>query len=458
MKNLSYILIILFIFTGCKARKGLQTSVEEVVTPKPTWIDNRPNSSAFYIGIGSSSKTLDPSGFAEAAKNNAFNDLVSEISVNIHGESFLQVLEVNYQFEEQFTSMITATSTERIEGFERMGTWQDEGHYYVYYRLSKSEHARIKKEMKDGVLSQAFDLYEYGREEEDLGDIVGALTNYLQALKVMEPYWNETTEYMVNNQSIHLDNLIYGAVLNISNGLLVDSDMEVVLSSGNDFQEVLELTIMTHGKYSKNIDVSYDYDRGNYMRRKTVTSNEFGKVAIPVRHPNIKNKDNFISIEIDLLDRIPSELKTGMMKAVVKNIKPIQKQIPIDLQMPSIYIVSTEKNMGEAMTGKMLSDALKNELIKSNFYIVASESTADYFIELGANTSAMGTSQGFHVCHLTFSFQVLAVDNGNVVFQKTESSIKGLQLNYKAAGIESYKKGVKKIKRDVVPEFIEILF
>lgn len=443
---------------GCHGTRSIRETPKEEITEKPSWIDERPFSATYYIGIGSASKRIEPTDFAEVAKNNALNDLVSEISVNIQGESFLHVLDVNYQFEEQFLSNITTTSNEHVEGFERMGTWQDGDNYFVYYRLSKATHDRLKKEMKEAVLSQAVDLYKLGQEDEEQGNVVFALNNYLQAIKTMEPYWNEPNEFLVDGAIVHLDNLIYASILDVAGGLTIQYQPKIILSSENQFEEMFVVKIKSNNKNARGVYLSYDYDRGKYMRRKEIMSDNVGELTIPIRHPNIKNKDNFLSLEIDLTQMIAAELKTGMMAAVIKNIQKIQRQIPINLLMPKIFVASVEKNLGQPMNGKILSDALKNELIKNNFQIVNSEQYADYFIEMGANTSKMGTSQGFHTSFLNFSIQMTDVKSGTMVFQKTESAIKGLQLNYEAAGIESYKKGQKKIKREIVPEIIEGIF
>jgi len=454
-----YILIVLSALSliGCRGTRAIRETPEEEITPKPNWVNERPVSSAYYIGVGSASKRAQPTDFAEAAKNNALNDLVSEISVHVQGESFLQAMDINYHFSEQFLSTITATSNEHIEGFERMGTWQDDENYYVYYRLSKATHDRIKKEMKEAVLCKALDFYQLGQSEEEKGNVVFALNNYLEGLKTLEPYWNETNEYLVNGALVHLDNLIYGSVLELANELTVQHDSQIILSSDNQFEKMVEITILSKNKKARGVYLSYDYDRGKYVRKKEIMSDQNGKVLVPVRHPNIKNKDNVLSIEVDLSNMISPELKKGMMAAVIDKIPKIQRQIPIDLILPRIFVASAEKNLDQPMNGKMLSDALKNALIKNGFSLVNSEQNTDYFIELGANTTKMGTSQGFHTSYLTFSIQMTQANSENIVYQKTESSIKGLQLNYIAAGIESYKKGVKKIKREIVPEMIEAL-
>jgi len=458
MKKYTFIFLSAILLMGCHGTRSIRELPKEEVSPKPNWIEDRPVSSAYYIGIGSASKTLEPINFAESAKNNAFSDLISEISVNVRGESFLQVLDVNYHFEEQFLSTITATSSEYIEGFERMGTWQDDKNYFVYYRLSKATHDRLKKELKEAVLSQAEDLYQMGKEDETQGNVVFAMNNYLQALKTMEIYWNEPNEFLVDGALVHLDNLIYTSIIDITSNLTLDFEPNIVLSSDNQFEQLFSVLIKSNDKNARGVILSYDYDQGKYMRRKEIQTDQNGELMIPIRHPNIKNKDNVLSLEIDLSNMIASELKTGMMAAVIKKINKIQRQVPIQLVMPKVFITSVEKNLDQAMSGKILSDALKNELLKNNFQIVTSELQANYFIELGANTQKMGTSQGFHTSFLNFSLQMTDVQNKNIVFQTTENSIKGLQLNYPAAGIESYKKGAKKIKREIAPQIIESLF
>jgi hypothetical protein len=45
--------------------------------------------------------------------------------------------------------------------------------------------------------------------------------------------------------------------------------------------------------------------------------------------------------------------------------------------------------------------------------------------------------------------------SGDVAFSETLSSVKGLQLNKDAAGIEAYKKGKEKVEQQLTPKLLQ---
>src|SRR5690606_16411007 len=146
--GLVFIFAALIFTIGCKGKKEISKEDKVVSAPvaAPKWVNARPHNSAYYIGIGSSSKTAQPFDYQNVAKKNALNDLASEISVRVQGQTFLNSLEVNKNFSEEFISTISTTTDEKIENFEVAGIWENDKEYWTFYRLSKSEFQRQKSE------------------------------------------------------------------------------------------------------------------------------------------------------------------------------------------------------------------------------------------------------------------------------------------------------------------------
>ena len=88
---------------GCKSKKNLSES--EISSKKsPEWVSQRPISSSYYVGIGVASILKNPTDYASIAKNNALNDLASEIEVKINSNSVLYNLEQNSKYREDYLS------------------------------------------------------------------------------------------------------------------------------------------------------------------------------------------------------------------------------------------------------------------------------------------------------------------------------------------------------------------
>jgi hypothetical protein len=215
-----YIAIALLAFAACKGHKDVVTDPQATVpaqVPQPAWVSARPSGAFDYIGIGSCPKAR--TDYQESAKKSALNDLASEISVRVEGNSLLSTLDEKARFTETFTSNINTSTNEQLEGYEQVDTWQNATEYYVYYRLSKSEHARIKAERKAKAIAQAKDGYMRAQQQLVMGDLKGAFDQDLRALIAMKEYWGESDVVAVGDRQVPLANEIFADLQRLTNGV-----------------------------------------------------------------------------------------------------------------------------------------------------------------------------------------------------------------------------------------------
>ncbi|MEO8733938.1 MAG: LPP20 family lipoprotein, partial [Flavobacteriales bacterium] len=103
----------ILVFGACKS-KQVATQVEVPVNKEadlPAWVRSRPVTDTYYIGIGQCPKGR--ADYLETAKKNALNDLASEISVTVEGNSLLYTLDRKQSFDEQYTSTIKTRTNEQ---------------------------------------------------------------------------------------------------------------------------------------------------------------------------------------------------------------------------------------------------------------------------------------------------------------------------------------------------------
>ena len=197
-------------FAACK---GSQQAADRIETPvnteadRPEWVRSRPITDQYYIGVGRSSKAL-PEPY-ETAKKNALNELASEISVIVEGNSLLHSIESRQRFDESFTSTIKMRTSEQLEGFELVDSWENDKEYWVYYRLSKAEHARLKAEKKARALGNAKDLHFRSKESLATGDLRSTFDQLLRGLLAMKEYWGENDLVEVDGRQVPLANEMF---------------------------------------------------------------------------------------------------------------------------------------------------------------------------------------------------------------------------------------------------------
>jgi hypothetical protein len=448
-----------FLICGCGDKKIIQETVEPAMA-QPNWISDRPIQSGYYVGVGSSSKNEHPLDFSQVAKENALLDLASEIRVTISGESFLSTLEVNDYFQEEFISKISTSTKEYLEGYDLMDTWEDEGQYWSFYRLSVGEYNRIRAERKQSAMKRSADNLRRAKSFELEGDVRGAISNYLDGLVGIHEYWTESNEFELNGESIYLDHELHHGFKDLLRDIQIEPNpLEVVLDQMNLYKEDVKILVHLRGNPVRDFPLKYrvTFD-GGYNRFLSIRTNSAGLATIRIENVSLEGSST-TRLEIESgMDKLDFEgIEMQVRKPLMDEISFSSRQIPVRLVLPSMSIESQESNLGATISAPMISTTLRSELASQGIRIVSSSAQADYIVRITAASKESGTSQGFHVTHLDVNIEVLHRITGEVVYSWQENSIKGLQLNFESAGKEAYKKAAKKMEQIVGTEIIEAI-
>jgi hypothetical protein len=450
--------VLTFILLGCGNYKNISQAPDPKVLERPTWIDERPHNSAYYIGIGSCSKTSQPTDYQMTAKKNALNDLATEISVRVQGSTFLNTLEVNKNFSEEFISTISTTTDEKIENYEIAGTWEDKNVFWVYYRVNKAEYQRLKQEKKNQILSTANDYYTKGKDAEAVQNIPASFDLYMRGLISMKEYWDEVNEFNSGGKTVYLDNEIFQSLQRITAGLRLKSGVQkIILSSDNSFAQSVPVQVQYQDKSVRGLTLNYNFKKDTFSKPKTSTSNDLGEIAALVSEVSKTDKENFLTVTINLDALLANDLDRTMQQGLIKSLKPDQLQIPIQLMTPSFFVKSTEKTFGRNAGNSSLASVMNSELVKQGMRMSNSQTESNYTVDIVSNTTAGGTSQGFTVAYLEMSITVSNSLNGEVVYKEVVDGIKGLQLNQEAAGVEAYKKAKEKLEVEIVRTIVNAI-
>jgi hypothetical protein len=179
-----HIISLLLFFTSCYTPEQVQkaSAVAPKNVPPPEWVTQRPISNQYYIGISSCNKKLNPLDYAAIAKKNALNDMASSVSVRVQGQSFLNTMEVNKVFSEDFSSNINTTTDIEFEDYETVGSFENEQEYFIYLRISKAAYQDQQARKKNEALQQSYNLYERAQESLKRNQLGSAMDLLLHAL------------------------------------------------------------------------------------------------------------------------------------------------------------------------------------------------------------------------------------------------------------------------------------
>ena len=123
------------------------------------------------------------------------------------------------------------------------------------------------------------------------------------------------------------------------------------------------------------------------------------------------------------------------------------------VRKPKIFVTSEEKNLNQSMSESILANNAKALIAEEGFTVTADDSEADYRLFIQANTSEGGSANGFFTCYLNGRI-VMERRDGTEQFSYALTQIKGLKLDFNAAGLQAYKETVEHLKKKAVPAMV----
>lgn len=446
-------------FGACKDKQSVVQG-PPAATPPPAWVTARPVTSYDYVGIGLSSRSR--SDFQEAAKKNALNDLASEISVTVEGNSLLYTLDRKSSFDESFTSTINTRTSEQLEGFELVDSWENGAEYWVYYRLSKAEHARIKAEKKRQAIAQATDLYARSQASMATGDLKSAIDMDLRALLAMKAYWGENDEVMIGERSVPLANEIYNDLQRITSSVRLTALPErCVLDHASHFRREMLLTARAvNAANSRDLSqlplvMSYPGLSGKVTASSNTDAE--GQARTTVQRVDLVAAGPELLVRLDMDALVSKDLDPTFVKPLVGGLTVPELRVPIDVRLPKVHMTVKETNMGQAIPEAGAAMAIRQELTTKGFRFVEKESEADLVMTVSASTREGGTANGFYTAFLDLSINCTDRRTQDVVYSGGKQGVKGVQLAFDKAGMEAYKKVVQDIRQEVVPALMNAI-
>jgi hypothetical protein len=426
---------------------------------QPEWVLQRPIDNSYYIGIGSCNKKAYPVDFNSVAKKNALSDMASSVSVRVQGESFLNTLEVNKVFSEDFSSKINTTTDIVFDDFETVATYDNGKEYWIYLRVSKYDYQQQQMQKKKAVLDKAFDFYQRGLVAKEKMQVMQFTQMWLNGLFTMKAYWSENNPYTIpSGEQIILDQAIYNALQeNLSDLQLTCDENNILLLAKDHFSRSVGIGCAIEGKKAVNVPVRYHYPTERYTKMKKVMSDINGNALIDIQGIPLDSKQPQLEVGIDLDALIPSDVNESIAKGLLKNSVNQTTRVPITLVKPSFSIISDEREFEHSTAQHLLAGTVESFLAQNGFKIVKAtdKNKADFIIEIQANTIDGGSANEFASAILDLKLTLKETETDQIRYQNNTNSIKGVQLNTAAASNEAYKKAKTKLDEEWLKAMIQ---
>lgn len=451
--------IFLFLLASCGGGKKNSASLAEE-NPRPRWVLAKPTEPAFFHGVGFAYKVPERDDHHQVARNNALHNLASEISVNISAQSLLYQVESDQRVRETFRSTIRSSSTARLEGFELIGSWENDREIWFYYRLSKSEHERIQREKRRKALDMSLSAFNNSQSE---SDPYRQFLGMISALDALKDYLGEPLQVEIGGENTFLANHIMQQMRQLVDSWNIQAFQNTVsIKRGqavrvpSSFWEgpTIFFTLQQNRQPIVQAPLVLSYsERRNHQQ--TATSDRNGNVYFVWDRIASQRSQEQLHARVDLKAIANEASRDPIVLAVVDKLREPAATITIEVLPPLVFVRSQERLMGQVTDPPLLANTFANEFRKDGFEVTRNQSEADFILDIKAATrtgNGVGESTQFVTAFLDATIQLLEQPTGRVVFSHQMTGVRGIQLDDDRAARETFTRAIRDIQREVYPD------
>jgi len=438
----------LVFFIQCSSSKKTASKI-----PPPLWIANTPVSSVYYVGIGTVNKNV--TNYREAAKKSAIENLSNEISVQVSSESILQTIETNSSFEQEYKQLIQLNSDKYLEGYQMVEDYEDDTHYYVYYRLSKQSY----QELQDRLLKEATDnclnfITEGDKNILDL-DYRLAVINYTKAMEALLNYLDKNITAPYNGKNEILPFLIIRKVQQLHQAIKISNISKVndLILGQNIIPQSFGVGLTVSEKNIANYPVNLEY-KSQFRQVNTINSNALGNVFWDIQKikSEVPNQSLRFSLATQLI--IEQTSRNRIVRELLKNLPVNELLIPLNIQLPKVFVVNYSK-----LPALLFSD-VKASLIQNKLEVNTNQKTSNInlVIEIEEDEARKAESGLGVTVELKAIVTLTNSIDGKILFTEAIHNIRGTQSTETLAKNIAYQNLSKHLSSRVIPLFANSYF
>ena len=416
-----YFVILALFLASCAAKK--QAAEFEA---QPDWVKQKPIISGYYVGVSSVKKVGTSAQYIAKARQGALTDLAESISSNVSSTSVLHSIETEYGYAESFDQRINVSTDDYLEGFDPVDFYENEGSYWVYYKIAKSTYHEMKEKKKKEAIATALAKYQSGLDEQKVNKPKEALAFYLQGLQAIKRDLNEETPSQLEGNNIDVGNELYSGASEILNSLAIKSvTNEIKVKRGERFSDNLEFLLSYDSKPVQGIPVKFSYT-GGYLKKDRQNSDINGFVQLEPEVLYSRNSKEQITASINLKDLAQKAVDDLFIRGLIlkRNLKPAIVQVIIEAPSLALIIIDNSCSGDECD----IIENIFNQNAKQYGYELKSVKAADFVFELSYSFKRGESAGGLVSTYISGEITVKDKTN-NIVWAKQTEDIKGVGSN-----------------------------
>lgn len=438
MRKLGFILFLLVSFAACKAKKEAAAIALEPV--KPEWVGGKPISSFYYSGIGAAPKSTSLD-YKNVAKNNALNDLASEISVTVNSTSNFYQFEQDEVLRNEFKSTSLLRSKENIEGFELVETYENATEYWVYYRLEKDKYEQIKRQRIDVAVALSKQYYAKALAFKDANQYADAIKFGVKALAAIKDFMGEPLKTTWQEREVYMLPELYGFLQETTTNMrfaAVQSSVHIKRGLGLSAQLTSFLLTTPNGQPIAGMPI-YMFYTADKLPNNQLQTNAFGLVNMPIQRVSSKNEVEYLQANLNMVSLVTEATDDAFLRKFLSKLNGPEARLEIWIDKPKVAVVALEQNLDEIASSGVLANAFVQQLLADNMVVAKAQKEADYVLIINAKSIESGRQGQFFTATLNANFS-LQDANGNLLYEQEVLGFKGMHTTPIAAGQDAYRK------------------
>lgn len=410
---------------------------------QPAWVGERPVNPFFYTGIGMAFKSNN-TDYRQIAKENALQDLSSEITVNISSEVLVNVIEDADSIVEELRSQIQSKTKANLEGYELAGNWDGENEYWIYYRLSKDKYTKLRQVRIKNATNLGINLYSQAKEKTN--EPSSAINLYLQAINAIEEFITEPLQVNYRGSKIYLQNAIYTEIQTLLDKIsLTPRDTKISAKVGRPLgKSVIVQANFQNAKPIQNLPIRFYFSKGSGDLVELIQTNQNGQANCTVSKIKSDNSIQILTAEI-ALNQNGKNNSFQISQSFLKNLNVPNAKIILEVSGLTFYIEAAEMHLGHSLDIKYIEPKLKNALADKGFAFSDDIGSADVYLKLKATSRKGAEVYNLYSAFADLTLSATNLSTGDEIYKNSLNGIKGIQLDYDKAGIEALKNAGDKI-------------
>jgi len=447
-----YLIIVLsvLLLASCAAKK--QAAEFEA---QPQWVKQKPIVYGYYIGVASVKKVGTSAQYIAKARQEALTDLAESVSSNVSSTSVLHSIETEYGFSESYDQKIQISTDDYLEGFDPVESYENEGSYWVYYKIAKSTYHEMKEKRKREAIATALAKYESGLTEQNLNKPKEALSFYLQGLQAIKRYLGEETPSTHNGNNVDIGNELYSSASAILNSLEIKAKTnEIKVKRGESFDRNLVFDVTYDGNTVQGIPVEFSYT-GGYLKKDRQNSDANGKVYLEPEVLHSRNGKEQIAAKINLKELSQKAVDDLFIRGLITKRRLKPASINVIIEAPSVSLVIDESSCLNNNDCNQINSLFSKNASEYGFE-VKGEQSSDFVFEFFFGYKKGESAGGLISAYI--SGEITIKDNlRKTVWVKQTVDIKGVGRSKEDAKTQAFSEFKKALNRNYFKQGLDAI-